>query len=303
VTRSGWLSSVFLLLGAVAGCVQRGGACSLIGCTDQVSLAIHRADWSRLSLGGVLDIGGRKVTCPALNPPQTRGSCDTDVTIEVRELADCREAASGGAVSQTCTPNGRFELVVTIRGTPPRVVVTLTSGATMVAQRSFELAFTSSRPNGPGCEPVCRQSSERWELPVDPGDAGAADVALDSAADSADSAGGAPGDAPGEGRPDAAADTAGNVVCGTIRCSSNDVCVRRQTAGGACLPVGDAGCPAGSSPGGPCCVADPSFACAPRPAGCGSGLSCACAASALCTSGFNCSTSGNDQIRCTLLAP
>jgi len=79
--------------------------------------------------------------------------------------------------------------------------------------------------------------------------------------------------------------------------------VRDQTLGGACLQPGDGGCPPGFSSGGVCCTANPGYRCAVRPVACGSTLTCACAAAALCTPGQNCTTPSTAEIDCTLLAP
>jgi hypothetical protein len=307
------LASVLpFLLTAAPGCV-RGKTCSLIGCVDQASVAIHRADWMMLSLAVELDIDGRKVVCAAPDPQQTGVACDSNVRIEVRQLTDCHDTSTPTAKSQTCTPNGRFEDVITIPGTPALVSVTLKSGGVIVGQRDFQPAYTSARPNGPGCDPVCRQSTQTWEvggLDVDAGgDVGGppADAARDARADGA-------ADAPNDVRPDGISLDApgdrgagdaldGGATCGMMACAPGEVCVRDQVLGGACLQPGDAGCPPGFTPGGVCCVAGPGFHCADRPAACGSTLTCACAASALCRPGAICGTPSTTEIDCTLLAP
>ena len=76
------------------------------------------------------------------------------------------ETREAGAVSQSCTPNGRVEQVITFSGTPQRVVVTLTAAGTDVVSRAdFQLKYETVHPNGEDCEPVCRQAAESWELP------------------------------------------------------------------------------------------------------------------------------------------
>jgi hypothetical protein len=95
----------------------------------------------------------------------------------------------------------------------------------------------------------------------------------------------------------------GGVSCGNTTCAGGNVCVRQQTVGGACFPPGDGGCPAGSSPGDPCCVRDPTYTCKPLPAACNGTLTCDCGRQALCTSGNICATPTPSEIDCTLQAP
>jgi hypothetical protein len=295
---------MMLVLAAVAaaGC-EKKTACTLIGCSDQASISLSRAD--DVPPPGVteVDVDGRKVTCPT---QQSESTCAPDVRISLRAIDVCGPSTSTSS-SPTCHPSGRFTEVITISGTPSHVVVTLSTGA----QRAFDLSYSSSRPNGAGCDPLCRQANVDWQLESSVSDGGtgdapgpdaAADQRADTAIDqSADTAIDQNADTAIDQRPDAGSDGAA-LRCGTTSCAAGEVCVRRQVVGGACFTPGDASCPPGFSAGSPCCVPDPSYRCAPRPAACGTGLDCACASATLCGSGFNCGTSG-DEIRCTLLAP
>jgi hypothetical protein len=92
------------------------------------------------------------------------------------------------------------------------------------------------------------------------------------------------------------------VSCGNTTCTAGNVCLRKQTLGGACFSP-DGGCPAGTSPGNPCCVRDPTYSCVALPAACSGTLTCDCARSTLCTSGDMCTTPSTTEIDCTLLAP
>ena len=103
----------------------------------------------------------------------------------------------------------------------------------------------------------------------------------------------------GSGTPSDAAGPA----CGSATCAATEVCVRTQFSGGACMAPEDGGCPSGTSLSGGCCTQDPTWACAPRPGGCGGTLTCACAASTLCQSGYTCATPSSAEIDCSLLAP
>jgi hypothetical protein len=61
---------------------------------------------------------------------------------------------------------------------------------------------------------------------------------------------------------------AGSTPCGTSACTSNRVCVETTSGGGACLSPPDGGACPGSAMGA-CCNTYVSYACAPRPSGCG----------------------------------
>jgi hypothetical protein len=94
------------------------------------------------------------------------GLCnDTRVEVILRALTDCTEVRAGSSGSGSCTLNGKFEEVITIRATPARVHVKLLDTAATAAERSFDLTYTTSSPNGPACGPVCRQSDTAWVLP------------------------------------------------------------------------------------------------------------------------------------------
>jgi hypothetical protein len=94
--------------------------------------------------------------------------------------------------------------------------------------------------------------------------------------------------------------SSGTVVCGDASCATGEICIRQQPfPGGACYPP-DGGCPTGSSPSGPCCVADPVYRCAPLPAACNGEPTCACAKETFCKAPtINCTTPSAVEIDCS----
>jgi hypothetical protein len=152
-------------LSVAAGCSMGSKSCNEAGCLDQATISIHTADWNTPPFKVELDVDGRPVSCPVLAPEKLSGTCGDAIRIERREQSDCREVRTAAAVSEACTRNGRFALVATLPGTPARIGVTVKSGETVVGQRTFEMSYTEWRPNGPDCDPLCRQSSQTWELP------------------------------------------------------------------------------------------------------------------------------------------
>ncbi len=96
--------------------------------------------------------------------------------------------------------------------------------------------------------------------------------------------GGDDGAAHGDAGGDAPGSDSGTGNCTPTTCPSPDVCIETQVVGGAIIVVNDAGkCPAGTEPANALetegrCMSDPTTSCAARPAGCGSAVTCACAA-------------------------
>jgi hypothetical protein len=150
------------------GCIDVGSkGCTEAACADGATITIQREDGNTQPLAVELDVDGRRITCPAPAPRSAAsGACDdARVRVEHRELFDCLETRSATAVSESCKPNGRLAQVISISGTPQQIAVTLMQGVLVVNQRSFALNYLTVRPNGEGCEPVCRQGSEMWVLP------------------------------------------------------------------------------------------------------------------------------------------
>lgn len=113
-----------LVAGAmVAGC-EMGVSCTLIGCADGVDIV-----WSGASSRdrGTLTIDGVSVSF------------------------DCATAGSTNGVF--CNPNG---LRLGRTPTDLRVEVVTPSGT---RSGTFVVSYTTSRPNGPSCEPVCRSAT------------------------------------------------------------------------------------------------------------------------------------------------
>ncbi|MES1172644.1 MAG: hypothetical protein ABUL77_05365 [Bacteroidota bacterium] len=156
---------VILLVGLAApGCFTKSGACTLIGCTDQATIGIQKENGGPVTVALALDIDGRAVTCPA---PALNGfaSCDTQVTVASREVQTCVEETTATAKVLRCSGSGRFEQVVTINGTPKVVRITASDAGGVVGERSFQPLYATLRPNGPDCDPVCRQWGADWVLP------------------------------------------------------------------------------------------------------------------------------------------
>jgi hypothetical protein len=159
---------VLLLVPASLAChAFEQKACTTRGCQDQASITVRRPDWNPPPFAVELDLDGRRVTCPAPMARSAGGIACDDPSVRVahRELSDCTESRSGTNVSLTCVPNGKLEQVITIVGTPKRIVATLTADGAVAGQRNFDMTYTAVYPNGPDCDPGCKQRSEVWDLP------------------------------------------------------------------------------------------------------------------------------------------
>jgi hypothetical protein len=162
LTRLVPVAATILVAGA-GGC-ERVHGCTLIACRDQASLILQRADGMPPGLAVSLDLDGRQVECP---PPQAGTStvCDTDVSIASREMVSCTEERTKDAVGLKCVPTGKFEEIVTVTATPAVIHASARLADTVVAERTFDPQYRTVQPNGPDCEPTCRQWSEVWPMP------------------------------------------------------------------------------------------------------------------------------------------
>ena len=78
----------------------------------------------------------------------------------------CREERAANAVSENCQPlPGQFVLEVQFVGTPATLSVHVERSGTVLLDDKQTLRYTEERPNGPGCEPVCRQTRLALTLP------------------------------------------------------------------------------------------------------------------------------------------
>lgn len=118
----------FRILRALAGLLLLSGctadkACTLIGCTDGLSLALS---------GGI----------PA----------SFELTLSAEGQAPKKISCPGGTADYICLPQSVF----VNNYTPDRVELTLSAREQQLSG-SYTPVYTSSEPNGPGCGPSCRQ--------------------------------------------------------------------------------------------------------------------------------------------------
>jgi hypothetical protein len=129
-------------------------------------LSFTRPDGAWPGLSVELEVDDRHVDCavPA-EPPNSAIACSADVAVSAREAQDCHEERTATAVSQRCIGTGRFAEEITIQGTPGTLNLLLLDGDVVLDEKTFTPVYKSAQPNGPGCEPTCRQWSTSWVLP------------------------------------------------------------------------------------------------------------------------------------------
>jgi hypothetical protein len=129
----------------MAGC-SIGHTCTLVGCSDGFSVSIVRKDGSTFAAGtysvdlttdGVVN----HVSCTIRGGYDS--SCDGGTTVE---------AVSG--------PGGVVELQVNLAGTPSDVGLSLTVPDGHVATGEWRPTYQTIQPNGPTCDPTCREAHQ-----------------------------------------------------------------------------------------------------------------------------------------------
>jgi len=169
---------VLALLGSAAvlspACVTTK-ACTEIGCTDQFSAAIEGASASLPPGMHRLDVvaDGTTLSCTFSVPvePLPGGglpapTCSPGLMLFVGPAMTCTTFETDAAKGQRCEPiPDRVQERLSIAGTPAHVTVTQWAGDAMIFQQTAAPTYQLNRPNGPDCEPVCRQASAAWSLP------------------------------------------------------------------------------------------------------------------------------------------
>jgi hypothetical protein len=140
-------------LGA-AGCSTK--VCTDIGCLNGFTATAQRADGSFASGTHRVEILADGVTwmCTFTFPLET--------------------LPGGGTATPTCpqglyinvveTSPGHFVEGITLANTPAQVHVWQYVDDAPILDAAAAPTYTESRPNGPECEPVCRQASASWTM-------------------------------------------------------------------------------------------------------------------------------------------
>lgn len=164
-----------LCLMGLPGCSSAGHSCTAMGCGNDVTLTFVSTDdtWAEGQYHLTLVVDSATYVCTA-EPPDAaldirRVECDAPLgtmTLAWRSVTDCVEHRSANSVSQTCTSvPDKFTLEAALQGTPKQVQVKLTRNDAPLLDQSVSLTYETTQPNGPDCEPVCKQAAVKIDVP------------------------------------------------------------------------------------------------------------------------------------------
>ena len=165
------------LLGSLAlstSCTATKG-CTDIGCIDQFSAVIEAPSVSLPAGAHRLDVSadGTTLSCTFALPVEPLPSgglpapaCAPGLMLVVGPAVTCTTFEDSASKGRRCDPvPDRVQERLTVAGTPTNVTVTQWAGDTTIFQQTATPTYQVSRPNGPECEPACRQASTTWSIP------------------------------------------------------------------------------------------------------------------------------------------
>lgn len=133
--------------------------CTAIGCNDGLEIEVAKAGaWQPGAYTFAFALDGEKVTCTGALPlkPCDAGqslACDAPGKVEIGESGCALPAGDHGFAG------------IRVPGRPARVELTIARDGQQIGAGVFTPNYVESRPNGPGCEPVCTSGTARIELP------------------------------------------------------------------------------------------------------------------------------------------
>jgi hypothetical protein len=165
--KGSWVAvAVTLFAGFGVACTETG-TCTWIGCGDGAVLQITDGQVAIPAAGADLrlNIDGEEVHCTV--PDDVGGNiiaCQPNVLIQFTPIVNIIETTTDAEMMLVSQPTGFYRLRVDITGTPKRIEVTIVPAGGTAKSAVFSPAYHTSRPNGPDCPPVCRNSEDSWDL-------------------------------------------------------------------------------------------------------------------------------------------
>jgi hypothetical protein len=133
-------------------------SCTLVGCQSGLLLEYPSAEWPEGEYNFQVEAGDLEASC----------------TVELDHSVD-PESTPDGLTSAPCTPSESLWLAVNLRtggidhielfDAPDAVRVMIRFEGARLHEQTVEPQYQAVEPNGPGCGPVCRGSSEALDLP------------------------------------------------------------------------------------------------------------------------------------------
>ncbi|MCU0653954.1 MAG: hypothetical protein MUF64_01240 [Polyangiaceae bacterium] len=129
--------------------------CTTLGCVNGFSLDFSAPSWPPGKYTVELTVDGQRGTCEATLPLQANATARCSLPGVSLGLSGSALPADQHSLSGLQWSNARPALVE---------VSVLRDGAPVGKPASFRPAYTTSRPNGPDCEPVCTGASASMTL-------------------------------------------------------------------------------------------------------------------------------------------
>lgn len=127
-------------------------ACTEIGCLNGLTLTVDPArKWERGQYDLFFMIDGRQITCRGELPLH---DCEHSPTFTCNRPG-VTITESGCALPQSQQSVGDIH----IEGDPRKILVRITRNYKPLLTRTIAAQYNESRPNGPGCGPVCKSAS------------------------------------------------------------------------------------------------------------------------------------------------
>lgn len=178
VMASSWSCSKILVGLSAAGCLgcQPARVCTEKGCPDAATIT------AKLSAAGAplgahtfeisVDDAPCRCTVEFTSLESTaQGECTVPglslrLGPRMRGVEETRQIGGQGVVMHTEVPvAGEFEWSISFAGHPKSVRVVHSHGGKTLVQQTADLVYSETRPNGEGCEPVCKRAAVEWKGP------------------------------------------------------------------------------------------------------------------------------------------
>lgn len=150
-------------------------ACGEVGCQSQLTAVVSASIASLPAGTHRIDVtaDGAMSSCTFTFPLETAPGgglvgpqCSPGLIGFVGPAQQCTPFTTGDAKGLRCVPlPDQVQESIQIVGTPSMVAVEQSVGGVVILQRSATPAYADNQPNGPGCEPTCRQATAEWSIP------------------------------------------------------------------------------------------------------------------------------------------
>ena len=152
-----------------------GRVCTMVGCKNQVAatVTVNAAVVPAGTHTILVTADGVPGSCTFPFPPAdptvgvgTGEQCSSGLSLDVWVTTVCTTTQSGIVTSSQCEPvAGKFTETITINGTPTTLRIQQLVGGTMISDKTVSPSYVVNQPNGPCCEPTCRQAGVDWTIP------------------------------------------------------------------------------------------------------------------------------------------